>query len=365
MPRIVIAGLGDTGLLTAIKLAGRADIVGISAKPGLVSGQELGMRLTRPEEWARDYWIPYDRFRKLDAVRTVHGTLTAADLSARTVTVRTSDGSETVEPFDALVIATGVKNGFWRTPTLQTSAEINGGLTASHRRMAEAESIAVIGGGAAAVSVAFNAATQWRRKQVDLYFPGERALPQHHPKVWAEIESRLRRLGVGLHPGHRADVPDGSDADALTDQPVAWATGQPEVRADVVVWAIGRVRPNTAWLPTDVLDAGGFVRVDEHLRVVGHEQVHAIGDVAATGPLRNSARGRADGLLAHNILAGFSGKAPKSFHEAPRRWGSVLGTQNNALEVFSPTGHPFRIPAWSRWQPWLVRRAIYKGIRDP
>ncbi|MBU3751487.1 MAG: pyridine nucleotide-disulfide oxidoreductase, partial [Mycobacterium sp.] len=39
-PRVVVAGLGDSGLLTAIRLARAADVVGISAKPALVSGQE-------------------------------------------------------------------------------------------------------------------------------------------------------------------------------------------------------------------------------------------------------------------------------------------------------------------------------------
>ena len=34
-PRVVIAGLGDSGLLTAIKLAKHADVVGISVKPAL------------------------------------------------------------------------------------------------------------------------------------------------------------------------------------------------------------------------------------------------------------------------------------------------------------------------------------------
>ena len=48
--RVVIAGLGDSGVLTAIRLARHADVVGISAKPALVSGQELGWRLSRPDE---------------------------------------------------------------------------------------------------------------------------------------------------------------------------------------------------------------------------------------------------------------------------------------------------------------------------
>ena len=61
--RVVIAGLGDVGVLTAIRLARHSDVVGISVKPALVSGQELGIRLSRPHDWARDNWIPFDRFR--------------------------------------------------------------------------------------------------------------------------------------------------------------------------------------------------------------------------------------------------------------------------------------------------------------
>src|ERR1700754_2609659 len=106
--RIVIAGLGDSGVLTAIRLARHAEVVGISAKPALVSGQELGWRLSRTHDWARANWIPFDRFRGLDRVRTVHGTLTGLDTSARTVAIQHDDGSTSAEGYDALVISTGV-----------------------------------------------------------------------------------------------------------------------------------------------------------------------------------------------------------------------------------------------------------------
>ena len=119
MRRVVIAGLGDSGVLTAIKLARHADVVGISGKPGLVSGQELGWRLSRPRDWARHNWIPFESFRGLDRVQTVHGTLTGVDLAARKVFVERADGSTQSEPYDALVIATGVTNGFWRQASLQ------------------------------------------------------------------------------------------------------------------------------------------------------------------------------------------------------------------------------------------------------
>src|ERR1700757_4265119 len=108
--RVVVAGLGDVGLLTAIRLAGHAEVVGISDKPALVSGQELGVRLARPDDWARDYWIPFDRFRRLDGGRPVRATLTGLDLAARTVLGRREDGAPLAEKYDALVISTGVSN---------------------------------------------------------------------------------------------------------------------------------------------------------------------------------------------------------------------------------------------------------------
>jgi NADH dehydrogenase FAD-containing subunit len=365
--RIVIAGLGDSGVLTAIRLGKRADVVGVSAKPGLVSGQELGWRISRPEHWARHNWIAFDRYRGLDHVRTVHGTLNGVDLSNRTVTVARADGSTASEPYDALVISTGVTNGFWRRPSLQSADEIDADLKLTHDRLAAASSVIVVGGGAAAVSGAANVAIAWPDKWVGLYFPGDRALTQHHPRAWARVRRRLEQAGVELHPGHRAVVPDGFTGDELTSAPVEWTTGQPPASADAVLWTIGRVRPNTEWLPKELLDEHGFVRVTPELRVPGHPGVFALGDVAATDPLRSSARNRADGLLAHNILAEFEGKPLRSYRPPKGRWGSVIGIQRDGLEVFAPNGRAFRFPAWSFERvlmPWIVRRGIYRGVRD-
>jgi hypothetical protein len=44
----------------------------------------------------------------------------------------------------------------------------------------------------------------------------------------------------------------------------------------------------------------------------------------------------------------------------------VLGPQADGLQVFAPSGHPFRFPAWSVrhvLNPWIVRRGIYRGVR--
>lgn len=365
--RVIVAGLGDTGVLAAIRLSRHADVVGISAKPALVSGQELGVRLSRPHDWARDYWIPFDRFRRLDGVRTVQATLTGVDLDAQTVFGRSEDGATITESYDGLVISTGVSNGFWRQPTLQSTADIGAGLRAAHERLAAAKSVIVVGGGAAAVSSALNMATTWPDKRIDLYFPGESALGGHHPRTWHRLRTRLTESGAGVHPGHRALVTEGFTGEELTAEPVQWSTGQPPAAADAVLWAIGRVRPNTDWLPPELLDERGFVRVTPELRIPGHRGVFAVGDVAATDPLRSSARNRGDALVARNLLADFAGRPLRAFRAPTRRWGSLVGIQPSGLEVFLPTGRSFRFPSWSVERvvmPWFVRWGMYRGVRQ-
>lgn len=379
--RVLVVGLGDTGLLTAIHLARHhrhLEVVAVGTKPTMLSGQELGLRLARPEEWSRDYRIAYERYRRLDRVRRLHGAAVALDRERRIVSVRTAAGAQVEEPYDALVISTGVSNGFWRNSDVETQAQIEDGLTQAHRRLEEAERIAVVGGGAAAVSSAYQLAQRWPHKDVALYFPRERALPGHHERVWRDVARRLRESGVRLQSGHRARVPD--DAPRITTGPVHFESGPPSLpsaRADAVLWAIGRVRPHTTWLPSDLLDGDGYVDVDPTLRSRADERIWAIGDVAASDPLRSSARNRADRMLARNIrrsLAATTGGreadaiAPdlRRFRPARRRWGSVLGPQADGLRVYAPDGRRFRIgrrAVDTLLRPWVIRRGIYQGIR--
>ncbi|WP_310527077.1 FAD-dependent oxidoreductase [Nocardioides sp.] len=364
MTRIVIAGMGDTGVLSAIELRRRlpdADIVGIATKPGLVSGQELGLRLARPDRWSRDYRIAFEDFRGLDGVRIARGAVESVDLVRKQVVV-----DESALAFDVLVVATGVRNGFWRQPKVQTAEQVVADLAAAHAQLRAAGSVIVVGGGAAAVASAAQLAAAYPSTRVDLFFPGDAALPQHHRAVWPRVRQRLERLGVGLHPGHRAVVADGFAGERITTEPVAWTTGQPDSHGDAVLWAIGRVRPNTAFLPGEVLDEHGFVQVGPDLRVAGTDGVFAIGDVAATDPLRTSARNWGHRTLGHNVAAHLAGTALKDYVPPRRRWGSVLGLQADGLVVHLANGRAFRVPLWAVdriLQPWITDRGIYRGIR--
>jgi NADH dehydrogenase FAD-containing subunit len=366
-PRVVVAGLGDTGLLIATRLARTCDVVGISTRPALVSGQELGARLTDATSWRRTYLVPYERLRKFDRVRTVHGRITAADLERRTVEVTRRDGTEVTEPYDVLVIATGASNGFWRHDRVQDMAEIEAELAAAAGQVGSAASVAIVGGGATGVNVADSLARRGNA-EVHLFHSGDLPLPGYHPKVRQWIVEVLQADGVIVHPGHRAVVPHGFTGDRLTTEPIEWSSGQPPFAAALTLWAVGKVRPHSAFLPRAVLDDDGFVRVDEFLAVPGHPEVFAVGDVAASDPHRSSARNWGWRIVVANVRARLRGhpRGMRRFRAPEHRWGSVLGLQANGLVVVQPNGRRFRVPRQVAG-PLLLRlfvtRYLYGGVR--
>jgi len=362
--------MGDTGLLVSVQLARRFDVIGVATRPALVSGQELGTRLADPDAWRRNYYLPFDRFRRLDQVQVRHGRIAAVDLDGHEVRVEQADGSEVVESYDALVIATGVRNGFWRHDRVEDLDAVEAGLADVQAQLEAAGTIAIVGGGASGASVAVNLATRHPDKDVHLFFARDEPLPDYHPRVRRRIARELRVAGVHQHPGHRAVVPDGFTGDRLTTEPIEWSTGQPSFAADVVLWALGRVRPNSDFLPAELLDDDGFVRVDEHLRVPGHRDVFAVGDVAASDPNRSSARNWGFLVVASNVRAVVSGREHRmrSFTAPEHRWGSILGPQDDGLVVFQPNGRTVRVPHRAV-QPLLfdlyLHLAMYRGLRPP
>lgn len=365
-PTVVVAGLGDTGVLVATRLARSCRVVAVTARPALVSGQELGMRLTSPAVWARHYFVPLSRFRRLDGVDLRHGRVSGVDLGASTVRIESADGAMSDVPYSALVIASGVSNGFWRSDRVEGADALARRVADDAQLLETAGVVAVVGGGASGVSVAVNQARS-TRAEVHLFMAGAEPLPSHHPAVRRWITRALLRHGVVVHAGHRAVLPGGAVPDHITSGSIEWLSGQTPFEADAVVWAVGAVRPHTGFLPGDVLDGDGFVRVDRHLQVPGHPTVFAVGDVAASDPLRSSARNWGHRVVVGNVRAVLRGRHPRRVFTAPtRRWGSVLGLQPEGLTVVSPHGRRFRVPrrvAEVLLFRLFVDRILYRGIR--
>ena len=109
--RVLIAGLGDTGILAAIALSQDFSIIGITPKPAMISGQFVGARLAAPKQWKKNFLMRFRQYKGLDQVRVQQGLITAIDTAQSAVLIQTVHGEVLREPYDALLIASGVRNG--------------------------------------------------------------------------------------------------------------------------------------------------------------------------------------------------------------------------------------------------------------
>ena len=370
--RVVIAGFGDTGVLVAAHLKSPCEITAISPKPALVSGQELGTRLADPDLWKQNYLFTYDRYRALDKVSVLHGKLSAMDVVAKTATASLADGSTQTLPYDALVIATGTSNGFWRTPDIEELADIVQGIDDRAAALSEAETLAVIGGGPSGVSVASNLKLAYPQKHVHLFCSRDLPLPDYHPDTRKRAASKLAEQGVVMHYNHRAKLPDDVVGELAfssgASDPVTFSSGQESFAADCIIWTVGSCHPNNDGIPENCLTETGFVEVDAYLRVPNADGVFAIGDIAATDPHRSSARNAGFYQAAKNVDAYLRGtpRRMKKFKAPGVKWGSIFGLQHDGLTIYSPKGKPFRLSrrfTQGFLLPIIVWRVIYRGIR--
>lgn len=176
-------------------------------------------------------------------------------------------------------------------PHLNTMGELN----TFHARIAAAKSIVVCGGGCSGVETAGQLATylnytcHWpvkkrskEAKRIVLITGSDRCLPMHKPKISMKAEKMLRKLGVEIKHGVRViAAKEGFD---LTGQTKIELNNNTSLIADVYIPCTG-VEPNSAYVPTEMKDAEGYIltngsslRIDHPLAGV---RTYAIGDVAS------------------------------------------------------------------------------------
>jgi selenide, water dikinase len=190
--------------------------------------------------------------------------------------------------------------------------------------------VAIVGGGAGGVELAFNIQARLRRifeaagrdaaQVMHVFHRGDRLLPERHLGVSHEVERLLRRRGVEIHLNESV-TEVGIDG-------VRCESGL-EVQCDCVFWVTQAAA--APWLRESGLatDERGFVQVSDRLQSVSHGQVFAAGDVATmVGQVRPKAgvfavrQGRP---LAENLRRALLGKSLQTF--VPQRdYLILLGT---------------------------------------
>jgi len=174
----------------------------------------------------------------------------------------------------------------------------------------------VLGGGVVGVEMA----QAWSSlgSQVTLVHRGDRLIEREEPFAGAQVEEALRAAGV--------DVRLATEVSAVgRNGAVRVELGDESVEADEILVAIGRT-PRTADIGLDTLgiERDGHLRVDDSLRVPGHENwLYAVGDVNGRALLTHmgkyQARLAADSILGKEVqLRSDGGASPRVIFTDPQ-----------------------------------------------
>ena len=294
--RILVLGGGFAGLWSALAAARQLDQLGIgpdTVEVLLVNRDAFhGIRVRNYEADLAPLRVPLEAVLGPAGVRWLVGEVGPIDPVARTVTVHTDGGTQTLA-YDRLVFALGSELRRPEVPGLAAhgfDVDTYGGAsrlavhleTLAERPEAPGRFTAVVvGAGLTGIEAACELPARLRavRDRAGLAGPVRVVLVDHNPRVGSDmgdsarpvIEQALSALGVESRLGVRVDGLDGSEirfdsGEVIATQTVIWCAG---MGASPLAAGCG--------VPTD---AFGRLPVDACLRVEGLSAVFAAGDSA-------------------------------------------------------------------------------------
>ncbi|KAL2002431.1 hypothetical protein VTN02DRAFT_6809 [Thermoascus thermophilus] len=235
-------------------------------------------------------------------------------------------------------------------------------------RIEAATDVVVLGGGPAGVELAADAKALYPAKNVTLLHSRTRLMDRSFgPRMHAVAATELERLGVNLVLGERAQETEAAGEVVLD-------SGR-RIPCDCLIKCTGQ-RPNSRLLaelsPSSITESGHIaVRPTLQIADQTHGNIYAVGDVAATGSIRNGRAAMEQAqLVAENIVRAIRGKRLVEYRP-PRAGGfaeltlglekSVLYFNDGSAEIILP--HRNRDVALRSEQCW--RLFGVKPFEDP
>ncbi|KAI9801228.1 MAG: hypothetical protein M1825_003502 [Sarcosagium campestre] len=268
--------------------------------PNLISDEALFM----PIEPA------FERYPK-GSFEFVEGTASKLDDNKKALVVKTPSGERTVS-YDHIVIATGASssdNMPWKYA--ETYEKTRENLHAVQKAIEAASDIVVGGGGPTGVETAAEIGDEYKKaKKVTLITSGAQTLSALRKDIGAFADRDLASLGIEVI--HNTTI-NSATTTAAGKTELKLSTGE-TLTTDLYIPTIG-VKPNTSFVPANLLDEGKNVKVDEFLRVAGTENAWAAGDV--TGIQSKQIKFAEEQLthLAANLDLVLKGKEPTPYKQ--------------------------------------------------
>ncbi|WP_433250123.1 NAD(P)/FAD-dependent oxidoreductase [Streptosporangium sp. CA-135522] len=300
---VVVIGGGYGGSALAKALTAEAEVVLIDPRDAFVNTAGSLRALTRPD-WAGNMFFPYDEWLTRGTV--IRDRVVSVDPGGVTLA-----SGERVEA-GYLVLATGSGYAYPAKPTADSTERILDDLRLTHKELAGAERVLVLGAGPVGLELAGEIKEVWPHKHVTVVDPAERLLPAFEPELRHDLHRQLDELDIRLRLGADLTAPPTTEPGQAGTFTVT-TTGGEEITADIWFRAYG-VRVNSDYLADGRLTTRtpqGRVPVTETLNVRGYDHVYAIGDITdiPEAKMAGYAMQHAE-VVARNIIAQLHGELP-------------------------------------------------------
>jgi NADH dehydrogenase FAD-containing subunit len=300
---VVVAGGGYGGVTVAKALDDFADVTLVDPTDAFVHNVAAWRSLVAPA-WLDKIFLPYANL--LEHGRFVRDRVAGVDGSWVTL-----GSGEELDP-DYLVLATGSWYPFPAKLEEPDAASARSDVRAAHEALLAADHALIVGAGPAGLELAGEIKSFFPEKRVTIADVSPDILVgPYEQELRDELRRQLDALGVELRLGSALDGLPSAPPATLAPIRVATADGG-ELVADIWFRAFG-VRPHSSFLEggslDDHRDERGYVRVDEHLRVVGEQHVFALGDVADADRDMAGVAGRQAPVVVENIRALSEGRS--------------------------------------------------------
>ncbi|KAI5070074.1 hypothetical protein GOP47_0014417 [Adiantum capillus-veneris] len=263
--RVVVVGGGIGGAFSAKLLEDSSDVTLIDPKDHLEIpyGQ---LRCTVQPDFAERSLVLHSEYLK--KARHILGFAECASVTE----VVTSTGD--ILPYDFLVIATGSTH---KGPS--TKAERIKEFQSENKKLKEAKKTLIIGGGPVGVELAGEIVVDFPEKKVVLAHGGDRLIEFLGPKASSKTFSWLKKKHVDIRLHEKVNL----DSVSASSHVYTTSSGD-SIEADCHFLCVGK-KISSSWMQSTVLgenlDENGRLKVDDYLRVEGHSNIFAVGDITA------------------------------------------------------------------------------------
>lgn len=260
-------------------------------------------RVILPDHWSEHKAMfelyPFFKDYPPERFEFVLGTASGMDLEGKHITVAMTRGGIYTVHYDTLVIATG-SSAQDHVPwtVLGTTEATKEKLHALWDDVRRAETIVIAGGGPTGTETAGELAYEYSgEKEVYFIYDDDLPLgPSTLESVRRQAAKELSKLNVNLLPQTRVTEATEDGKDTILQLRRADGSFQ-TLRTRAYIPATG-TKPNTAFVPKEILDHRGFIKQTNYLQVEGHTDIFVLGDA---GNLESNRATHADSQCLHLV----------------------------------------------------------------